>query len=62
MKAELEFNEKITAPVRQGTQMGKVVISLEGKTITTLPLVALETVNEGSIWTRLIDSVRLMAE
>lgn len=62
MKAELEINEKITAPVRQGDQMGKVIITLDGKTITTRPLVALETVNEGGIWTQLVDSIRLMAE
>ncbi len=62
MKAELEINEKITAPVRQGDQMGKVIITLDGKSITTRPLVALETVNEGGIWTQLVDSIRLMAE
>ena len=62
MKAELEFNDKIAAPVTAGTEMGKVVISLEGNTIATRPLVALETVNEGSIWVRMVDSLRLMAE
>jgi D-alanyl-D-alanine carboxypeptidase (penicillin-binding protein 5/6) len=62
MNAELEFNEKIVAPITKGTKVGKVVISLEGKTITTRPLVALESVNEGSIWTKLMDSMRLMAE
>ena len=62
MKAELEFNEKILAPVTKGTSLGKVLITLEGKTITSRPLVALETISEGSIWTRLVDSLMLMAE
>ena len=62
MKAELEFNDKITAPVKAGSPMGKVIISLEGNSITTRPLVALEDVNEGSIWTQMVDSLRLMAE
>lgn len=62
MKAELEFSEQITAPVKAGDTMGKVIISLEDQTITTRPLVALEDVNEGSIWTQMIDSLRLMAK
>ena len=62
MKAELEFNEQIAAPIKAGTQMGKVIITLEGEVIATRPLVALETVAEGSIWTQMIDSLRLMAK
>ena len=62
MKAELEFNDRITAPVSAGSNMGKVIISLEGNTIATRPLVALETVDEGSVWVRMVDSLRLMAE
>jgi D-alanyl-D-alanine carboxypeptidase (penicillin-binding protein 5/6) len=62
MKAELEFSDKITAPIKAGTEMGKVIISMEGKTITTQPLIALESVAEGSIWTQMVDSLRLMAE
>ena len=62
MKAELEFSEQITAPINAGTEMGKIIISLEGKTIATRPLIALETVAEGSVWTQMIDSIRLMAK
>jgi D-alanyl-D-alanine carboxypeptidase (penicillin-binding protein 5/6) len=62
MKAELEFSDKITAPIKAGTEMGKVIISMEGNTITTQPLIALESVAEGSIWTQMVDSLRLMAE
>jgi len=62
MKAELEFNDQITAPVKAGTEMGKVIISLEGNSIATRPLVALEDVAEGNIWTQMIDSLRLMAK
>jgi len=42
--------------------MGKVIISLEDHTITTQPLIALESIAEGSIWTQMVDSLRLMAE
>jgi len=62
MKAELEFRDKITAPIKAGTEMGKVIISLEDHTITTQPLIALESIAEGSIWTQMVDSLRLMAE
>ena len=62
MKAELEFSDKITAPIKAGTEMGKVIISMEGHTISTQPLIALESVAEGNIWTQMVDSLRLMAE
>jgi len=62
MEAELELNDQIIAPVKAGDTMGKVNVSLEGNTIITRPLVALEDVDEGSIWTQMIDSIRLMAK
>ena len=62
MKAELQFHEQIIAPVRANADMGKVIISLADKIITTRPLVALEDVAEGSIWIQMIDSLRLMAK
>lgn len=62
MKAELEFSDKIIAPIKAGTEMGKVIISMEGHTISTQPLIALESVAEGNIWTQMVDSLRLMAE
>lgn len=62
LKAELEFNTRILAPIIAGTTLGKVIVQLEGKTIVSLPLVALEDVPEGGLWTRLIDNLRLMIE
>ncbi len=62
LNAELEFDEKITAPITNGTVMGKAIISLGEKTLATLPLVAVEDVAEGSWWIRSVDSIRLMLE
>lgn len=62
LKAELEFNNRISAPIKSGTQLGKVFVQLEGKTLVTLPLVALEDIAEGDWWTRTVDSLRLMLE
>ncbi len=62
LNAELEFSEKIAAPVKKGTIMGKAIITLGEKNLATLPLVALEDVAEGSRWIRMVDSIRLMIE
>ncbi|TNG00704.1 MAG: D-alanyl-D-alanine carboxypeptidase, partial [Gammaproteobacteria bacterium] len=62
LKAELEVNSQITAPVSNGQTLGKLIVQLGGRTIATRPLVALENVPEGGWMTRAVDSVRLMME
>ncbi len=62
LNAELEFDEKITAPITRGTVMGKAIITLGEKTLATLPLVAVEDIGAGSWWVRTVDSIRLMLE
>ncbi len=62
LNAELEFSEKIIAPVQKGTVMGKAIVTLDEKNLATLPLIALEDVPEGNPWVRMVDSIRLMLE
>lgn len=62
LKAELAFPQKLVAPVAKGEEIGKAIVQLEGKTITSLPLVALEDISEGSLWTRTIDNFLLLIE
>lgn len=51
--------EKLLAPIDQGTVIGKIVIFLDGKSIKELPVVALQAVEKGGFFRRLWDSIRL---
>jgi D-alanyl-D-alanine carboxypeptidase (penicillin-binding protein 5/6) len=51
--------EKLIAPIHQGQVIGKMVVLLEGKSIREIPVVALQTVEEGGFFRRLWDSIRL---
>ncbi len=49
LNAVMDIDKNIEAPVSQGQQVGVVKISLDGKVLASVPLVALETVNEGNL-------------
>ncbi len=49
----------LIAPIAKGQTVGSVTVASNGKTLRTLPLVALEEIPQGSWWRRLIDTVRL---
>lgn len=55
IKAELVYDGELTAPIAQGQQVGKVVYSLEDQTIAEAPLMALEPVEEGGVFKRILD-------
>jgi len=46
----MEIDKNIEAPVSQGQQVGVVSISLDGKILASMPLVALEAVGRGSFF------------
>jgi D-alanyl-D-alanine carboxypeptidase (penicillin-binding protein 5/6) len=60
LKASMSVDDLLMAPVKRGEQYGKVNIELNGQTISSQPLVALDEVPEGSIWRRMTDEVLLM--
>jgi D-alanyl-D-alanine carboxypeptidase (penicillin-binding protein 5/6) len=62
LEASMVIDQQIMAPVRPGQVLGKVNISLEGKTIDQVPLVALEPIGEGGIWQTIKDSALLLLE
>jgi len=59
MKPVLERKDPLVAPVQQNTRVGTIKMVADGKTITELPVVALEQVNQASIIGRAWDSMRL---
>jgi len=50
----------LIAPINQGDQVGTLVISFSNEDIATLPLIALEDATEGGIFTKMIDTIKLM--
>ena len=52
----------ITAPVSKGMAYGQVRLELHGLEVANAPLVALQSVGEGGLWSRLVDSAFLWFE
>jgi len=59
LSATIDIQPEITAPAKKGQRMGTLNISLDKTIVVESPLVALRSVNEGSIWRRSIDGVKL---
>jgi D-alanyl-D-alanine carboxypeptidase (penicillin-binding protein 5/6) len=60
MKPVVERRDPLVAPIAQNSRVGTLKMVADGKTITEAPLLALEQVNEASIFGRAWDSIRLM--
>lgn len=50
LDATMDIDKDIQAPVSKGQQVGVVKVSLNGELLETVPLVALEAINEGSFF------------
>ena len=59
MKPVLERNDPLVAPINQNSKVGKLKLTVDGKVVTELPVLALEQVNQASIFGRAWDSLRL---
>ena len=62
LKPAININTPLIAPVSKGQQLGSVEIKLDGKVLISLPLVALKTIDEGSLWQQAKDSALMMLE
>ena len=62
LKAELNIDKKIIAPVEEGESFGSVNVSLAGDLVVNKPLVALKTVSKGGFVQRLYDEALLLLE
>lgn len=60
LKPAMNINTPVEAPVSKGQTLGQVEIKLSGKVLSRSPLVALKTIEEGSIWQYVKDSALLM--
>ncbi|ELB2101223.1 TPA: D-alanyl-D-alanine carboxypeptidase [Vibrio parahaemolyticus] len=55
LKAEVEYNGDLLAPIAQDQVVGKVLYKVDGKVVKETELVALEPVEEGGIFKRIMD-------
>ncbi|PVZ15650.1 MULTISPECIES: D-alanyl-D-alanine carboxypeptidase family protein [unclassified Pseudomonas] len=59
LQASMTLNPQLTAPIAQGQVIGKVEVKNGDKVVETKDLVALDAVDEGGIFRRIWDSIRL---
>jgi D-alanyl-D-alanine carboxypeptidase (penicillin-binding protein 5/6) len=59
IKPQLDRKDPLVAPIAANSQIGTMKMMVDGKSVAEFPVVALETVNQASIFGRAWDSVRL---
>ena len=62
LKAVITIDKKITAPVKEGTKLGTVNVTLKDEVVANKDLIALKSVEQGNIFQRLYDSAMMMLE
>lgn len=62
LKAVINVDKKITAPVADAAKLGSVKVTLKDEVVINKDLVALKAVDQGNIFQRLSDSVMMMME
>ncbi len=62
LQPSLKITRQLIAPIKKGEKFGNITIALKGKILVDIPLVALQTIPEGSLWQKTSDSVRLWFE
>jgi D-alanyl-D-alanine carboxypeptidase (penicillin-binding protein 5/6) len=59
LKPVLQRNDPLVAPINQNSKVGTLKMMVDDKVVTELPVLALEQVNQASIFGRAWDSLRL---
>ncbi|MCK4493320.1 MAG: D-alanyl-D-alanine carboxypeptidase [Methylococcales bacterium] len=62
LKIETTIDKNILAPIKMGDKYGNITITLDNKLISSTPLIALETVEIGSIFQRFYDHLLQLIE
>lgn len=55
LKAEIEYNGELVAPISKGDAVGQVIYTIDGDEVATATLVAQQDVEEGGLFKRLFD-------
>ena len=59
LEANFELDKKLEAPLAKGQVVGTLYLQLDGEDVANYPLVALQEVNEGGFFDRMVDYVML---
>ena len=59
LKANFELTQQLEAPLAKGSVVGTLFLQLDGEDVASYPLVALEEINEGGLFSQLIDYIKL---
>jgi D-alanyl-D-alanine carboxypeptidase (penicillin-binding protein 5/6) len=59
IETAISVKSPLIAPIQAGTPVGVMQVKLNNEVISELPVVALETIEQGSLWRRFIDSIKL---
>lgn len=59
LQFQTQVNAPLVAPVALNQAVGQVVVSVDGKPVRKLPLVALKAIPQGSLFQRMSDQVRM---
>ncbi len=62
LKAAITIDKKITAPVKEGTKLGTVNVTLKDELVASKDLIALKSIEQGNIIQRLYDSAMMLLE
>ena len=60
LKADFVIDNELRAPIQKGDKVGQVNYTLADEAIASYDLIALETVEEGGIFSRVIDYIKLL--
>ncbi|WP_083602158.1 serine hydrolase [Thalassotalea sp. PP2-459] len=59
LKANFELKKQLVAPLTKGEVVGTVFLQLDGEDIGQYPMVTLQEINEGGMFDRLVDYIKL---
>lgn len=62
IEANFKLSKQLKAPIGKGENVGTLFLQLDGEDIAEYPLVTLQEINEGSVFSRLVDYVKLQFE
>ncbi len=60
LQAKILVPKNIDAPIKAGSSIGKITVTLNDKVVAEKPLVALNNVNKGTMWQRFKDYAMIM--
>ncbi|MDN2662829.1 D-alanyl-D-alanine carboxypeptidase family protein [Psychromonas sp. 14N.309.X.WAT.B.A12] len=60
LKADFVIDNELRAPIQKGDKVGQVNYTLADEAVASYDLIALETVEEGGIFSRIIDYIKLL--